>query len=125
MIVLSHPEWWVDHPDELVDALTIAASSPEADEPDLAGAGEVEIADPAWWLDHVDELIDGLNQAAAERGRDAESGQEPTADRGATEARGWGDVDAMSARRQERSAQARDEAGRRPASRPRARAHLG
>lgn len=60
MIVLSHPEWWVDHVDELVEALAIAASSPEAHEPDLAGVDEVEIADPAWWLEHVDELIDGL-----------------------------------------------------------------
>ncbi len=28
MIVLSHPEWWLDHVDELVDALTVAAQAP-------------------------------------------------------------------------------------------------
>jgi hypothetical protein len=74
VIVLSHPEWWVDHVDELVDALTIAADSPEANElafPGadelLASADEVVVADPAWWLDHVDELLDGLARAATER----------------------------------------------------------
>jgi len=33
VIVLSHPEWWLDHVDELVDALTVATQAPERDEP--------------------------------------------------------------------------------------------
>lgn len=45
MIVLSHPEWWLDHVDELVDALTVAAQAPERDEPVQAGEEEVVLAD--------------------------------------------------------------------------------
>jgi hypothetical protein len=51
VIVLSHPGWWLDHVDELVDALTVAARAPERDEPVQATDQEVVIADPGWWLD--------------------------------------------------------------------------
>lgn len=105
MIVLSHPEWWVDHIDELVDALAIAAQSPEAKAPDLAAGDEVVVEDPGWWLDHIPELIDGLSRVAAEREREADSGRGPTSDREPTESRQWGDIDAMIARREERSAE--------------------
>jgi hypothetical protein len=33
VIVLSQPGWWLDHVDELVDALTVAAQTLEQDEP--------------------------------------------------------------------------------------------
>jgi hypothetical protein len=83
VIVLSHPEWWVEHGDELLDGLAIAAQSPDASELDFPGADElladadkVVIVDPAWWLDHVDELIDGLSRAVAEREAEQEQEQE-------------------------------------------------
>jgi hypothetical protein len=69
VIVLSHPEWWLDHVDELVDALTVAAQEPERNEPVQAGDDEVVVADPGWWLKHVDELTDALAAAAAIRER--------------------------------------------------------
>jgi hypothetical protein len=67
VIVLSHPEWWLDHVEELVDALTIAASDPERDEPVRATDAEVVIADPGWWLEDIDELEAGLAEAVRER----------------------------------------------------------
>lgn len=67
VIVLSHPEWWLDHVDELVDALTVAARDPERDEPVQATDDEVVIADPGWWLEHIDELEAGLAEAVRER----------------------------------------------------------
>jgi hypothetical protein len=67
VIVLSHPEWWLDHVDELVDALTVAANAPERDEPVQATDHEVVISDPGWWLEHLDELEAGLAEAVRER----------------------------------------------------------
>jgi len=64
MIVLSHPDWWLDHVDELVDGLRVAAQSPERDEPAQARDDEVVIADPGWWAERVDELTEALARAA-------------------------------------------------------------
>jgi hypothetical protein len=67
VIALSHPEWWLEHVDELVDALSIAAQTPETGEPIHATDEEVVISDPGWWLEHLDELQAGLAEAIRER----------------------------------------------------------
>lgn len=54
VIVFSHPRWWRDHVNELVDALT-SPRAPERDAPDAGERYEVVIADPGWWLHHIDE----------------------------------------------------------------------
>ena len=64
MIVLSHPEWWLDHVDELVDALSVAATLPDVDEP--VRDTEVALSHPQWWADHPDELRAVLQEAARE-----------------------------------------------------------
>lgn len=75
--MLSHSEWWLDHPDELVDALTVAARSPESHVPPPARDTEVVISDPAWWLEHMDELTDALRVAAGIRERETDQEQDP------------------------------------------------
>jgi hypothetical protein len=67
VIVLSHPDWWLDHVDELVDALTVAVQTPETGGPVHATDQEVVISDPGWWLEHLDELEAGLAEAVRER----------------------------------------------------------
>jgi hypothetical protein len=65
VIVLSHPEWRLDHVDELVDALTLAARLPDVDEP--VRDDEVALSHPDWWAEHPDELRAVLQEAARER----------------------------------------------------------
>jgi hypothetical protein len=97
-VVLSHPEWWIDHPDELADALRIAAQAPERDQAVETTADEVRIEDPGWWADHVDELVDGLGRVETFREREAQDRD----DTAAKPRQQWGDIDAMIARRAER-----------------------
>jgi hypothetical protein len=64
VIVLSHAEWWLDHVDELVDALTVAARLPDVDEP--VRDDEIALSHPQWWADHPDELRATLEEAVRE-----------------------------------------------------------
>jgi hypothetical protein len=61
MVVISHPEWWLEHVDELVDALSVAATLP--DEPDRIAETDVALSHPGWWAEHPDELVEALHEA--------------------------------------------------------------
>jgi hypothetical protein len=63
--VLSHPEWWLDYVDELIDALTVAAALPDVGEP--VRDDEIAISHPEWWAEHPDELCAVLQEAVRER----------------------------------------------------------
>jgi len=63
----SHPEWWSEHPDELLAALAEAARSPDFAEPTTATDQEVVIEDVEYWIEHPGELLDGLVVADALR----------------------------------------------------------
>jgi hypothetical protein len=54
-VVIIRPEFWLEHLDELVEGLRIAATMP--DERHVFDAGASVVLDqPAYWIDHVDEL---------------------------------------------------------------------
>ena len=62
-VVITQPEWWLDHMDELIAGLRIAATMP--DEPTVFhGANFVTIDDPAWAADHAEDLRRILREAA-------------------------------------------------------------
>ena len=64
VLVLSHPEWWLDHVDELVDALDTATTLPDVDE--LIRDDEVALSHPGWWAEHPNELRAALQEATRE-----------------------------------------------------------
>lgn len=102
VIVLSHPGWWLNHVDELVDALTVGAQTPEPDEPMQAADEEVVIADPAWWLYHLDELTDALATAERIRERQVENARENREPQQPSEPEHtWVDLDALREARQQ------------------------
>lgn len=70
-VVVVDPVWWVDHIDELFDALRQArpwglaerTGSALANRPTSPPEGSIVITHPKWWVDHPDELEDALREA--------------------------------------------------------------
>lgn len=108
VLVLREPQWWLERPDVLRDALALAQARDVAGHPDegtisvgdgraevrsdrrgdeLAGAGAsaeiVVVSHPGWWLHHMDEMTASLERALEpERGlRDLLDNAPPPEDR--------------------------------------------
>ncbi len=62
-VVITQPGWWLDHVDELVAGLRVAAEMPN-ETTVFHGADAVTIEDPAWAADHVEDLERILREAA-------------------------------------------------------------
>lgn len=65
-VVVVDPEYWLEHPDELIESLRTAAwiSEYARDQDTIVLASEktVLLHDPAYWAGHMEELLDGLRR---------------------------------------------------------------
>ena len=64
-IEIVDTEWWLNHMDELVAALHVAAELPDADQAITPWwASKLIVSSPQWALEHIDELRAGLEEGA-------------------------------------------------------------
>ena len=61
-VVITQPGWWIDHIEELIEGLCVAATMPD-EQPVFDAANSVALDQPGWWAEHPDELRAALRES--------------------------------------------------------------
>lgn len=61
-VVITQPEWWIDHIEELIEGLRVAATMPD-EQHVFDAANSVTLDQPGWWAEHPDQLRAALRES--------------------------------------------------------------